>query len=197
MAPRDRGPSAAPEPSDEDLVRALDAAGAAALAPIYDRHASLVYGLARAILRDPDDAEDLTQEVFLDLERRRGFDPRRGTLAAYLATMTRSRALDRMRTRKRRGEILAGIAQDTGRTPAEPSPLDRLAASEHAARTREALAALPERHRRVIEMAYYDGMSQSEIAAALGAPLGTVKTWARLGLAGLRASLEPWIGAER
>lgn len=194
MAPTLREPD---PPGDGDLVRALEIEGPAALGPIYDRHASLVYGLARSILRDPDEAEDLAQEVFLDLARKGGFDARRGSLASYLATMTRSRALDRLRSRRRRSELLFEFAGSVPQASADPSPLDRLADDEIARRTREALAGLPERHRRVIEMAYFEGLSQSEIAAALDAPLGTVKTWVRMGLRALRDPLNDLIGTER
>ncbi|MEO6462892.1 MAG: sigma-70 family RNA polymerase sigma factor, partial [Candidatus Eisenbacteria bacterium] len=150
-----------------------------------------------SILRDPDEAEDLAQEVFLDLARKGGYDARRGSLGGFLATMTRSRALDRLRSRRRRGELLSEFAGSVPQASAAPSPLDRLADDETARRTREALAALPERYRRVIELAYFEGLSQSEIAAALDAPLGTVKTWARMGLRALRDSLNDLIGTER
>jgi RNA polymerase sigma-70 factor (ECF subfamily) len=189
MPPMRTGPDAATAPSDETLLRALVAEGAAALGPLYDRYAGLVYGLSRAILRDDDEAEDLTQEVFLELQRRGRYDPARGTLGTYLATMARSRALDRVRSRKRRGELLEEMGRDVPAAAPEPGPLERLSQDESARRTRAALAALPERHRRVLEMAYYDGLSQSEIAAALGAPLGTVKTWSRMGIQGLREAL--------
>ncbi len=195
LTPRESDPTTLA--SDEDLVRALASEGPQALGPIYDRHASLVFGLARAILRDPDEAEDLVQEVFLLLQRKGRFDPSRGTLATYLATMTRSRSLDRLRSRRRRSELLSELGRDAPDVTPEPSPLDRMADDEHAQRTREALARLPERHRRVLEMAYYEGLSQTEIAAALDTPLGTVKTWARMGLKSLRESLKDLIGRER
>lgn len=181
-------------PSDEDLMQALEAEGARALGPLYDRYASLVFGLARAILRDEDEAQDLTQEVFLGLSRRGRFDPARGSLGGYLATMARSRALDRVRSRKRRREILEELGRGESEASREPSPLDRLSSDENARRTREALGRLPANHRRVLEMAYYEGLSQSEIAAALETPLGTVKTWSRMGIQELRATLRDAIG---
>lgn len=197
MAPTLREADPAVAPSDADLVRALELGGPAALGAIYDRHASLVHGLARSILRDPDEAEDLAQEVFLALVQKGGFDESRGSLGGFLAMMTRSRALDRLRARRRRGELMAEFAGSAPQPSADPSPLDRMAGEESARRTRAALAELPERHRRVIEMAYFEGMSQSEIATALDTPLGTVKTWARMGLRALRESLDDLIGTER
>jgi len=183
------------EPTDAELCRALAEQGARALGPIYDRHASLVYGLARAMLRDTDEAEDLVQDVFLAFQRRGRFDPARGTLAAYLGTMTRSMALDRLRARKRRA-----VANDTlqREAPADVdpvTPLDVLVEGDEGRRVREALDRLPPKSRQVLELAYYRGMSQTEIATVLGSPLGTVKTWARTGLLALRRTLEGPKGA--
>ena len=189
MPPMRTDPESPVTPSDEALIRALEAEGAPALGPLYDRYASLVYGLARAILRDEDEAQDLTQEVFLQLHRRGRFDPARGALGSYLATMARTRALDRLRSRKRRGDLIAELGRGAPTASPEPGPLEQLAQDETARRTRAALSALPPKQRRVLEMAYYEGMSQSEIAAALETPLGTVKTWARMGIQGLRGTL--------
>ena len=181
-------------PSDEELVRTLEADGPRALGPLYDRHAGMVYGLARAILRDEDEAQDLTQEVFLLLQRRGRFDPTRGSLGGYLATIARSRALDRLRSRKRRSEILAEHGRQELAATRVPEPPEQLALDDDARRTRRALAALPEKHRRVLEMAYYEGLSQSEIAAALETPLGTVKTWSRMGIQAMREALRDLVG---
>lgn len=184
-----------PEPTDADLCRALAEQGARALGPIYDRHASLVYGLARAMLRDTDEAEDLVQDVFLAFQRRGRFDPARGTLAAYLGTMTRSMALDRLRSRKRRGAAIEEMTRNAPEDVDPVTPLDTLVESDEGTRVRQALDRLPPKSRRVLELAYYRGMSQTEIATLLEAPLGTVKTWARTGLLALRGALENPKGA--
>jgi RNA polymerase sigma-70 factor (ECF subfamily) len=162
----------------------------AALGLIYDRYAGLVYGLALAILRDADDAQDLTQEIFLTLYRENSYDPERGALSGFLATMARTRAIDRLRARNRKIRLLGDFHRADVATSAPFMPLERISMVQCTERVRAALAALPENHRRVLEMAYYRGLTQSEIAADLDASLGTVKSWARRGLLSLRDALE-------
>ncbi len=157
---------------------------------IYDRYAGLVYGIALKALRNAEDAQDLTQEIFLSLYRQSSsYDPTRGALSGYLVAMTRTRAIDRLRARGRKVRLL----QDLHRTspPASPpfTPLERISLAQCCDRVRAALAQLPENQRRVLEMAYYRGLTQSEIAADLGAALGTVKSWARRGLSSLERAL--------
>ena len=180
--------AASPEPSDEALLRSL-ATDRAALGPLYDRYGGLVFGLARAILGSSDEAQDLTQEVFLMLCQRPSFDPARGSLGAFLTTVTRSRAIDRIRSRGRRLRILRADWRSAPRPDPVALPVDRVATRECAERVRGALAGLPADQRTAIEMLYYRGLTQAEIAATLGAPLGTVKSWCRRGLLGLRAAL--------
>jgi RNA polymerase sigma-70 factor (ECF subfamily) len=160
-----------------------------ALGPLYDRYASLVYGLALGILANPDEAQDLSQEVFLTLCRQHNYDAARGTLGAYLTTLTRSRAIDRLRRRTRSVRLLR--AQWQSAPPPEPaaSPLERVSMGECAERVRRALGELPDSERRALEMAYYQGLTQAEIADDLGAPLGTVKSWCRRGLQELKRAL--------
>jgi RNA polymerase sigma-70 factor, ECF subfamily len=174
---------------DEELVSATQQGDGTALAALYDRYGALVYGLALRIVGVRAEAEDLTQEVFLHLSREPGFDPGRGSLAAYLIIVTRSRAVDRLRSRRRTQQWL-GRWQEAGRgEAADRDPFERASLSELADRVREALLDLPETQRRVLELAYYADLSQTEIADLLGAPLGTVKSWARRGLLGLRERL--------
>ena len=180
--------------ADRELVDSL-ARDPSALAEIYDRYAGLVYGLALAALRNAEDAQDLTQEIFLTLYRQSGsYDPARGALGGFLATMTRTRAIDLLRARGRKVRLL----QDFHRTtpPSSPSfaPLERISIGQCSERVRSALAQLPESQRRVLEMAYYRGLSQSEIAVDLGASLGTVKSWARRGLLSLKLALGDLVG---
>jgi RNA polymerase sigma-70 factor (ECF subfamily) len=161
-----------------------------ALEVIYDRYAGLVYGLALAALRHAEDAQDLTQEIFLSLHRQSGsYDPARGTLGGFLATMTRTRAIDRLRTRSRKVRLLQDFHRAILPTSAPFTPLERISQAHCTERVRAALAQLPESQKRVLEMAYYRGLSQSEIAADLDASLGTVKSWARRGLLTLRHAL--------
>ncbi len=175
--------------SDAELVATLPTDPTRALAALYDRHAGLVYGLALKILASPAEAEDLTQEVFVVLRQGSTYDPTRGTLTAYLVTFTRSRAIDRLRSRGRSRRLLTQWSADPSAGSVSVSPLEALAERERTERVRSALATLPETQRTVLELAYFRGLSQSEIALELDAPLGTVKTWARKGLLSLRALL--------
>lgn len=171
---------------DERLVGAL-ADDPSALGLLYDRYGSLVYGLALAILTKKDEAEDLTQEVFLSLhDHHRAFDPARGSLGAYLTTLTRSRAIDRLRTGSRRVRILRAQWEAEPAMPSVSTPMDEVSSRQTAARVRTALAGLQPNERRALELFYYRGMTQAEIADELGAPLGTVKSWCRRGLLSLR-----------
>src|SRR5262245_28532212 len=154
--------SQSPEPvaagaarADRELLDSL-ANDPSALEVLYDRYAGLVYGLALAALRSPDDAQDLTQEVFLSLYRQaESYDPTRGALAGFLATMTRTRAIDRLRARTRKVRLLRDFHRES--VPSSPSltPLERMSMAQCSERVRAALALLPESQRRVIEMAYH------------------------------------------
>lgn len=159
-----------------------DACGA-----FYDRYARLAYPLILRILRDRDDAADVLQEVFWEAwEAAATYDPARGSPEAWIVTRARARAIDRLRAVRRRGETFVAPL-DEGRAAA---PVERGGdISEQAAdRTvvEGALDRLPEAQREVIELAYYGGYTQTEIADRLKQPLGTVKTRMRLGLERLR-----------
>ncbi|MGH8520436.1 MAG: sigma-70 family RNA polymerase sigma factor [Gammaproteobacteria bacterium] len=176
--------------TDAELWQALKVDQAAALGALYDRHAPLVYGLARAILRNPHDAEDLTQEVFLALCDDCDYDAARGSLVGFLVTMTRSRAIDKLRGRSRRVRFLERWGDAAPADAAFPTPPEEVSLAKRSESVRNALAQLPQQQRQVLEMAYYRGLSQVEIATELNAPLGTVKTWARGGLFSLRSALQ-------
>lgn len=177
-----------PGASDQDLVRLVASGDSAALAELYDRHSSILYSVALRVLANATDAEDALQQAWLQAWRSASaYDARRGTVVAWLLTLARSRALDlrRSRTSRRR-------AEDATENEPRPSPPDPSASHEHRRlheRVTQALAALQPQQRQVLEIAYFEGMSQSEIAARLGAPLGTVKSWTRQGLMRLRELL--------
>jgi RNA polymerase sigma-70 factor (ECF subfamily) len=161
-----------------------------ALGVLYDRHAGLVYGIALASLRNADEAQDLAQEVFLSLyQQRDSYDPARGTLGGFLVTMTRTRAIDRLRARGRKLRLLQHHHRATPPVSSGFDPLERMSLAQCADRVRAALAELPESQRKVLELAYYRGLTQSEIAADLETSLGTVKSWARRGLQSLARAL--------
>jgi RNA polymerase sigma-70 factor (ECF subfamily) len=180
------------DPAD-DAARVAQAAGGdeVALATLYDRHARAVFSLALRVVGDERDAEDVLQEVFAQAWRQAGrYDSARGTVAAWLLTMARTRAIDRLRARRARPDSAAAADDPTAALPAAVvDPGEALAAARDAARVRAALQALPVLQRLAIELAYFEGLTQSEIADRLEQPLGTVKTRIRLGLLRLREAL--------
>jgi RNA polymerase sigma-70 factor (ECF subfamily) len=180
--------------TDTELLHAVRAGQTAALGTLYDRYASLVYGLALAILTSPQEAEDLTQDIFLALSNKCDYDPARGSLNAYLVTLTRSRAIDKLRARGTKMRFLNRWSQVTDLHGSSGTPFDHLSLTECSRRVREALAQLPEHQRQVLELAYYKDLSQTEIADRLKTPLGTIKTWTRTGLFTLRRALQDLIG---
>ena len=172
--------------SDAELLALLAVDQSAALGALYDRYARLVYGLALSVVGSATEAEDLTHEVFLALCGRCDYDPKRGTLSAFLVTMTRSRGIDKLRGRSRKTKLLERFGDEVAPSALAASPLEMISLKQCSTRVRDALAQLPEMQRRVLEMAYYKGMSQTEIAEELEAPLGTVKSWSRKGLFALK-----------
>jgi RNA polymerase sigma-70 factor, ECF subfamily len=176
--------------SDAELVAALGHDRNAALGALYDRHAGLVYGLALAMLTSRDEADDLTQEVFLALCTRSDYDPARGTLAAYLIIMTRSRALDRLRARGSGQRFLGRWERSQVLSSSPFTPHEELVLRQESGRVRGALVELSPAQRQVLELAYYKDLTQPEIAAELDLPLGTVKTHTRRGLQAMRRLLE-------
>jgi RNA polymerase sigma-70 factor, ECF subfamily len=174
---------------DEDLLVALRGGQVKALGCLYDRYSRLVYGLAYKILGDLEEAEDITQDVFLTLWRRDAYDPGRGSLSRFLMTMTRSRSIDKLRSRSTRFRFLQRW-QGVVKNEAVNTPLEQASIGERSQLVRSALSQLPEAERLVLEIAYYEGLSQSEIAQRLNIPLGTVKTRSRQGLLKLRQTLQ-------
>jgi RNA polymerase sigma-70 factor, ECF subfamily len=171
-----------PEPHPQVLLRRLAAGDHAALGEFYDLYAGLANGLALRILRDTSEAEDVVQEVFVQVWRQASrFDPERGTPEAWLCTMARTRALDRLRRRTSRRE-----------DPGDPSSAaTESPRTEEALAVRKALEGLTADQRRALELAYYEGLTQSEIATRLGEPLGTIKTRIRTAMIRLREVLGP------
>lgn len=181
-----------PEPDphrDAACVRRMADGEQSGLAQLYDRHGRAVYALACRILADPAEAEDVVQDVFAQAWRQATrFDPGRASVAGWLLMMTRTRALDRLRAQRVRPRT-AGA--DEVYEPADDGPTPEAAAvsADQRTRVRQALEALDAAQRTVLELAYYGGLTQVEIARELGEPLGTVKS--RLRAALLRAALGP------
>lgn len=182
-----------PLPSDTELYLAMKSGQRSALGDIYDRYATLVYRLALRVLANPQEAEDLTQEVFLNLWRNKTYEPGRGSLGSFLTTLTRSRAIDRLRSRSSNLKFLQRWSQTMTTVPPPITPFESASLMQRSEYVRAALGQLPDKQRQVLELAYYDGLSQSEIAARLDIPLGTVKTWSRQGLLNLRKTLKSLI----
>ena len=185
------GPRAAADIKQAELIRGAAAGDQQALAALYDATNRAVYGLLLRILGDAGAAEEVLLDVFTQVWRQAaGYSAERGSPMAWLTTIARSRAIDRLRRTRQereRTEPLDAAAQVAGRgASVEQDVLER----ERGAAVRAALEALPPEQREVIELAYFGGLSHSEIAAARGLPLGTVKTRTRLGLARLRESLK-------
>jgi RNA polymerase sigma-70 factor, ECF subfamily len=187
------GRSSESQAEDERSLQRVASGDAGGLGAVYDRHGRAVYSLALRILGDEGDAEEVTQDVFAQAWRRAGqYDQTRGTVAAWLLVMARTRAIDRFRARRVRPE---GRVQDDAdltlqQLPAtSPDAASEMMAAERGQRVRRALEDLPFLQRVAIELAYFEGLSQREIAERLEQPLGTVKTRMRLGLLKLRDAL--------
>lgn len=176
---------------DLELLQALKLGKKSALSKLYDRYGAVVYGLALKILKDAQEAEDLTQEVFVTLWHNNTYNPARGSLSNYLVVMTRSRAIDKLRSRTSRRKFLERWRQTTSTQPFSLSASEQIDIWDTSQHVRAALAQLPERQRQILEMAYFQDLSQSEIAKTLDIPLGTVKTSARQALKKLREILSP------
>ena len=175
------------------LVPAVARGDLAAFERLYDRYSSTIYALLLRILSSPDDAQEVLQETFVKVwTSARMFDALRGSEVAWLISIARSRGIDRLRSRK----IRSDRENDAGREISiqsgfvhSPTGAEDAILSEERAAVRSALSELPEAQRIALELAYFDGLSQSEIAEKLGEPLGTVKTRMQLGMKKLRERL--------
>ena len=186
MAATPSDPAGSPAKTDAELLAALAVDPSSALGTLYDRYAGLVYGLAMRVLGTPAEAEDLTQEIFVTLSTKCDYDPARGSTHTWILSMVRNRSIDVLRARQRRPtqQMPEGI------DPVDSSDVPTLAVTNVDAETaRVALNSLPPEQKQAIELAYFGGLSHSEIAAQLAAPIGTVKGRIRLGLDHLRVAM--------
>ncbi|MBX2864359.1 MAG: sigma-70 family RNA polymerase sigma factor [Leptolyngbyaceae cyanobacterium MAG.088] len=176
--------------SDEALILSLRQGDKAALEVLYDRYSRLVYTIAFRILHNGQEAEDLTQEIFLNLWQKQDYNPARSALSRFLSTVTRNRAIDRVRSRSNRRRILKGMAAQTPPMETFSLPEKQASQGERSQRVREALKTLPDKQRQLLWLAYFHGFSQSEIASHTNIPLGTVKSRMRQGLLKLKGILQ-------
>lgn len=193
----DGAAGAAKAPSDErKLLERVAARDAGALRTVYDRHGARAMAIALRILRSQPEAEEIVQEVFLEVWKRAAtFDVARGTISSWVASIARSRAIDRLRSRGTADRTAAQLATEP--PPAAPSPLEDVEQRIWRDKVGAALTTLPEDQRAVLEQAYFEGLTQREIAERTGQPLGTVKTRVRLALEKLAALLGPGRGGAR
>lgn len=178
------------------LLPAVARGDVAAFEELYDRYSSTLYALLIRILANAEDAQEVLQETFVKAwTSAKMFDALRGSEVAYLISIARSRGIDRLRARRIRldredeaGREISTVSGFVDRT----NGADKAIQSEQTVAVRGALAELPDAQRRALELAYFEGLSQSEIAARLSEPLGTVKTRMQLGMKKLRDRLQDY-----
>ncbi|MFL5473906.1 MAG: sigma-70 family RNA polymerase sigma factor [Gemmatimonadales bacterium] len=190
--------AAATSQADRDLLLRAADGDQQAIAALYDRYGGALYAVAYRVARQRADAEDAVVEAFTQAWRDAArFEASRGSVAGWLTMIARSRALDIVRARNRRERITTSAsareAEGTlamGSSPADPA--DSFDSTERKRRVQAALQTLSPPQRQAIELAFFEGLSQSEIAQRLEEPLGTIKTRVRLGMQKLRESLRPF-----
>lgn len=191
-------PVSMPPPDERQLVDArlmerVARGDKQAFSDLYDRFSSPLYAMAVRIIRDPAEAQDIVHDVFITVwDKAATFESGRGTAFSWVVTLVRNRAIDRVRSRRRRAELLAESAPaDLGyqENPAGSSGSDVATASDEARAVRAAVATLPTDQRHALELAFFGGLTQEQIAEKLSEPLGTIKARIRRGLLKLRDSL--------
>ena len=175
-------------PDDVSLLRLIADGDPEALRQLYQRHSGLLFSLALKTLADQSEAEDVLQEAFVQVWKSAGrYDPKRSQPVGWLILLVRSRAIDRLRSRQSRSRTSEAFGLEPVAAP--PLPAQVADTAETHTIVRQAVRTLPAEQRTLIEMAYFGGFSQTEIAAKLGEPLGTVKTRIRAGMTRLREQL--------
>jgi RNA polymerase sigma-70 factor (ECF subfamily) len=180
-------------PDDVAIMRRMAQGDDRALGSLYDHWHSLVYAVVLRIVRQQKDVEDVVEETFWQAWRQAGrYDPSRGSVATWLLTIARSRALDRVRALKRLREesLESERAEEVAQQVSDSDPGRDAEAAERRKIVVSALAQLPTEQREALVLGYFGGLSQSEIAEQTGQPLGTIKTRIRLAMQKLRSSLQ-------
>ena len=180
---------------DVNLLRRIAEGDRSAFASFYDLYSGLLFSIAVRILNDNKEAEDVLQEVFLQIWEKAGaYDPLLGKPASWAVTLTRNKAIDRIRASQRRVKLIEQATVEAAVSPDNtPSANEKLHGKENAERVRSGVAALPPDQRRAIEMAFFSGLTQDEIARKLQEPLGTIKARIRRGMLKLREKLEGFV----
>ncbi|MCP3099420.1 sigma-70 family RNA polymerase sigma factor [Myxococcus sp. K15C18031901] len=184
VPPSSSAPRASDPAADKALLQQVALGSGAAMREVYARCGARAFAVTLRLLPSRADAEEVLQEAFLEVWRRaRDFDPARGGLETWVTTIARTRAIDRLRSLGTVSRLVEGAARQPPPVSATPTAPDEAASlGQDRARVRVALRRLPAEQREVVELAYFEGLSQREIAERTGDPLGTVKTRARLAL---------------
>jgi len=174
---------------DSGLVARMQRRDPQALAELYDRYGGVTYSLILRVVRDTGIAEDLVQETFMRVWNRvNGFDAQKGSIGPWLLAVARNRAIDYLRSAV--GRDRNAVEYEETDHPSLYRDMEKdILASDKARKVKSAIDKLPANYRQVIELAYFEGLSQTEMAARMGQPLGTVKTWVRTALKNLRDEL--------
>lgn len=175
---------------EAEIVRRVGSGDSDALAELYERYAGMLNALALRVVSDPADAEEVLQEAFLQVwNQATRYDPARSSVSTWLVLITRSRAIDRLRSRKVGDRTVAAARDESGDLHTSPSGARNVLMSERRGRLRAELDKIPAEQREVLELAFFDGMTQREIAERTDTPLGTVKTRTLLAMRKLRQAL--------
>ncbi len=191
--PGERGHVRSPNEADAELVRQMNSGDDQAFTTFYDRFAPGLFSMIYAILRDQKESEDVLQEAFVQMWKRTGtYDAKRSSLFTWAVMISRHKAIDRLRSRQRQARLAEAVANEpddiTATAPAERADTV-LARSDERDRIRAALAQLGDAQREAIDLAFFAGLTQTQISKKLGTPLGTIKARIRRGLLALREVL--------
>ena len=184
--------SAEPDPtSDLELVKRVALRDETALAELFDRYSGLLLALSRRIVLDESDAEEILQEVFLQVwNQAERYDTARSSVSTWLVLITRSRSIDRLRSRQVKDRTLTALQRERSEQHTSPRGMGSVLLDQRRRRLHRELQELPMEQRQVLELAFFRGMTQSEIAGTTGIPLGTVKTRTLLAMKKLRRALQ-------
>ena len=190
--------STRPALNGRGLIDRMRARDATALGELYDQYGGAVYSIVLRIASDRTTAEDLTQEVFLRVWNRiPSYNLDRGSLSTWVLTIARHSAIDYRRSRAGQQALKNVSLEDLNHAPAVGNALADLEAASETRRVRKAMGRLSSKHRQLLELAYFEGLSQAEIAVRLEVPLGTVKTWATMAMRELRSHLAEKVAPPR
>jgi len=180
---------------DKELMRAIVDRHQEAVAELYDRYSSMLTALAYRVLGNSQDAEEILQETFLQVWNQAArYDPKRSSVSTWLVLIGRSRAIDRLRSRQVQMRTVTAAQQENPSSHTSPAGVGNVLLQERRQRLGQEMAELPAEQRQVLELAFYGGRTQSEIASQTGIPLGTVKTRTLLAMKKMRKALQEEIG---